>query len=258
MYDNEAHHEIFRGWEGGRIRSLYLQGVRNGAPKLWIGIDGEMVYMDFPKYTMNPLEESGFEVQPVAEVISVTHDFGYRTLPAYIKSLTIHTVNVNSDCYIDVYYQWNDDVESSTWYKAGTITSGPYTEIPIRLGNVYAFRYRLVLVVQDADNIPQVEAVAVKAFSRTPVSYQWTVPAVASSTGIDVNSFQEMDPNDLYERLIDYADDADVLYVRSSLPRLDGKYVVVEPTSIRRQSTREDITEGHQEEANLIFILVER
>lgn len=256
MYNGMGYHEIFRGWSGARIRNVWLQGILDGNPLLWINIDGELAYIKLPKYSLDPLKEIGFEVQPEGILISATHDFAYKTLPSYIKSIIIHSKNLNAGTYIAVDYQYNENADTDNWLSADAVHTSP-AEVDIRIGNCFAFRYRLRLITDDADNIPIVDAIAVKAFSRAPLSYQWTVPAITSSDSQDGDNYADLDPDTLYARLIDYADNAEVVYVRSRLPRMDKKFMIILPTSIRRKWVRDGV-DGHEESAQLIFTLMER
>ena len=243
LHNGMGYHEIYRGWAGARIRNLYFQGNQDTNPYLWVSIGGDMVYIKFPRYTIDPLKETNFECAPSGELISPIIDLGSASLPKYFKDITIHSENLNSGTYVKIDYQFDDNIGSTTWYGADAVFVSPESVAKLEIGNIRKLRYRLQLVTADVSNIPIVTAVVVKAFARTPVKYQWNIRAISSSVQRTYKGKKDHDPNNLINFLKESSQSTEKVHVTSRWPQLNDMSVVIEPPTILRTFTK-DTKEG--------------
>jgi hypothetical protein len=245
LWNQRGYHEIFRGWKGARVRDLHFQGVEDGNPILWINCGGELVYIKFPRHSLNPLKESAFEVQPEAIIESAEIQYDDEGTPTFYKELTVFSENLNSSAWIEVDYQYNEDVGTDTWISADAIYESPRGTVGLNVGEAYNFKYRLRLITQDADQIPIVNAVEINAFARRPVRYQWNMRARVSDLQRTYRGGRDHDPNKFISFLKDAASKAKRIFVRSKWPQFDDTWVVVDPPTVLRTYTT-DIPK-HQE-----------
>jgi hypothetical protein len=237
LYNKMGYHEIFRGWQGARVRDGYFQGVEDGNPVLWINVGGELVYIKFPRHGLNPLQESGFEVQPEAVIESAEIQYDDEGTPTYYEELIIHSENLNSSAWVEVDFQYNEDVGTGAWLSADAVYESPRAVARINVGEAYNFKYRLRLVTQDADQIPIVNATELRGFARRPVHYQWSLRAKVSDLQRTYRGGRDHDPNDFISFLKNAAKKAKRVFVRSKWPQFDDMYVIVEPPTVLRTYT---------------------
>lgn len=171
IFDGINWHEIVRGWKAGkRIRAIQWQPCPGTRSRLWIDIGGEMIYVDFPLKKPNPLYDSGVNFQHEAVIVSSTIDMGTGTrLPKYIKELTAIVKNL-SDTGDEIYVDWqaDDDIGTSTWYNAGSFVVSPEQSLPLNLGDIRQFRYRLRINTSDVNTPIDVQGVVPNGFGRIP------------------------------------------------------------------------------------------
>lgn len=250
IYDDAGYHEIFRGWDHDttpiRIRNVLFQGVQDGSPKLWISVDGDLVYMDYPRYTLNPTREASFSVQHEAAVVGSTMDMGFASIPKYFKEISVRSKNLGDSSHVVVDYQTDADLgleasgtsetDSTKWTNAGTIYKSPEDTASVNVGGSRGLRYRLRIRTSDADNIPIVEAVTVKGFARTPVKYQWNLRVDAATIELDGSGGVDDSADGFLTWAKRAASEAERIVVRSRWPHVDDLYVIIEPPTTLRSA----------------------
>lgn len=146
-------HEIFRGHKTGvRIRGVTWISCPGTNSQLWIDINGEMVYMEFPENAALPLRDSTLNFTHEGVYISPTLDAGSIETYKIIKSIRVFQSNTlvgadgqSSSQTIYVDYQRNANVDTPYWTNLGTANLAPFEEIIANLGETIQIRFRLRL-----------------------------------------------------------------------------------------------------------------
>jgi len=230
-------HEVMRGYaKGKRIQNIYFQDSHR--PRLWCDLGGELVYMDWPLHSFNPLKDSGMTYMPEAHLVSSTIDMGVSNLPKFIESLTATVESLTSGIEVQLDYQVNENVGTSNWINAGSFQVNPFDTVPINQGEVYRMRFRLRLYTNDEDTPPVINATVLEGFARTPVKYQWNLRIKTSSTQRDLTGKRKAaNQDELLAWLKDCARSSRQITMRAIWEQMDSKVVIVEPPTLLRQFT---------------------
>jgi hypothetical protein len=194
--DTRSWSEQLRGFfEGRRIRGVQWQDCPETRPRLWIDMQGEMVYQEFPINGVRPFDDTGTKYQHEAEIILPTIDL-YSVDPKYFAVLTLTTQGLaqesdtESGHEIVIEYQADNDVGSSRWYYAGVIKTSPTGAVAIDQGNKRMIRLRLRLLSSEATDPVIVETIGLSLFSRARLSHEWKMFFEESGDDDEQNSLE--------------------------------------------------------------------
>ncbi|MBW8012500.1 MAG: hypothetical protein FVQ83_14890 [Chloroflexi bacterium] len=228
-------HEIFRAWGSGkRVQNIFWQDNPGTRPRLWISVNGDIVYQEWPKKTLNPLEDSGINFQHEAVLVCADIDMGAARLPKFIKEVTLISQKLTTGIEVALEYQLDEDIGTAAWTQAETFYSSPEDTLSINRGNVRSIRYRLRLLTNDADAPPIVQASILEGFARTPLKYQWNMRVKVGDNQLTLAGTKDHDPDAFMTWLKDAARQAKRIHMRANWEQMDDKLVIVEPPTLLR------------------------
>ena len=238
VWNGRGWHEIFRAWETGkRIRNLYWEAVPGARGRLWAGVGDDLVFMEFPLDTLNPINDSGFKYNHEGHIITSWMDAQYAELNKYVKEASIRADNLTTDTVtVKVDYQTDSDGDSSSWTNAGTADSSPQETVSVGVGEKKRIRFRWRMLTSDHDLPAKLVATVMKCFARTPVKMQYNVRFHVGHNQRTYTGLLDHDPDTLLNQLETWAEATTPITMRCGLGRLDNKTVIVEPPSILRKS----------------------
>ena len=241
MYDGRGWHEIFRAFESGqRIRDIWWQACEGGRPHLWIDSGNRLYFLEFPKDTLNPLNDSTFRYHHEGILVGGTYDFGSVSLPKFFKELTAFANNLDTGTYVAVDYQLDDDIGGSTWTHLGSILQSPEDTLPINAGNRRQIRTRLRMITDDADVPPEIRGTVLEGYARTPVKYQYLLKVKERPKQLNRRGGRDVDPDVVYAWLREAANGATRIRMRSRYASMDNRDVIVEPPTLLRSAVGEN------------------
>ena len=240
FWDQRSWHEVFRApVSGQRVRGLTWQGNDDTNPILWIDYNGEMLYQLWPKDTISPRQDSALEYQHQSHHILSTFDGNKTTIEKAFKSLTAISENLQGDDitpdlqYIDVYYQADNNIGSSSWTQAWSITTGYFNTSPrekmefsvstlAALEDVNTVRFLLSFNTANNTRPAILKAISLAGFGRTQIAKQWSIQTT-------LNNFvqQGVDAEDVVAWLDTVASSPKGVLVECEYQPLDGKTVRV-------------------------------
>ena len=225
IYKDGAYHEMFRGFKAGhRIRNIFASYHRGDNPWLWIDYNGELLYQE---YSLTPLQESSFDFQHEAVVVSGTHDMGHAETYKFFKDLSAQDENFDQDgIYTAVDYQYGKDVNTSTWINANSFYNTPTDVSEIEIGETNALRYRLRMYTDDASTPPIINATVLKGYEVLPVKRLWNLRIKASSL---LSRGKSTSPDKLYDWLWASSQKAKKIRMYTSIPNVNNVLVKLEP-----------------------------
>ncbi|KKM22392.1 hypothetical protein LCGC14_1625790, partial [marine sediment metagenome] len=237
FYNNDrlGWHEIFRAWGSGKqVQKIAWQDNPGTKPRLWISVNGDIVYQEWPTRALNPLENAGVNYQHEFYITLADMDMGVARLPKFFKEVTLLTENLATGIEAYVEYQLDKDIGGTEWIQAGTIHLSPEQSVDIRRGNARRIRIRIRMLTNDASTPPILTATVLEAFARTPLKYQWNMRVKIASNQKTKRSTPDHKPDDILTWLKNAAKQAEVLHMRSRWKQMDDIYVIVEPPSLMR------------------------
>ena len=174
FFDGFNYHEIFRAPEmGKRIRSLVWQPNEEGKKYLWVGCGDDLIYLEFPRWTRNPLEDPTQKFMHEFSIVSATFDLGNSSIYKVWKDIAFVTKNLDgSHIKIVLDYQTDTDIDTDTWTKidAAEIRTSPSDVAKIMVGEAQQLRYRIRCYTNDATVPPIINGITVKARGQLPFS----------------------------------------------------------------------------------------
>lgn len=231
-----AWHELMRAPESGqRILGLGLQDCPGTRWRLWIGLGGDLAYIELPRDTDSPLDDAGLAYMHEAVLVSGVVDMGAALLPKFLKQLTLSSANLGRGLQINAEFQVDAEIGGPRWRSAGAFYSSPLDSLPLHAGPLHAIRTRLRLLTSQATLPPVVQASVLEGFARTPLKYQWTLRVRLADLQVDRAGGLDADPDEFMAWLQQAARQARKIQMRSVWPALDDKFVIVEPPSLKRE-----------------------
>lgn len=233
LYDGIAWHEFVRAFKAGkRIRDVQIQVVSGGRNRLWFDCNGDSIFIELPLNKGNPLNDTGAKYVHESVVESCIIDMGAASkLPKYIKEMTITCKNLDSQGKkVDIDYQVDDDIGSSTWTKAGTFLTSPEDTVTINESNIRRFKYRLRLYTDNYLIPPDVTGIVPNGFARSPMRKIFSIEAKVSN--ISINGKKQM-AKDVINWLEEAAESAFPITMHSKFEQFNDYYnVIIAPPNI--------------------------
>lgn len=165
-------------YTGRRIDGIAWQDCSGTRPRLWINIEGEMIYQEFPLNSARPYDDPNLKYQHEAVMVLPTIDMN-TVDPKYYATLSINSQGLASEAdterghEIVVEYQADNDVGSASWRHVGFIRTSPTGSVNINVGNTRMLRLRLRMISDEAIDPVIVETLGITLFSRNKLSRQW-------------------------------------------------------------------------------------
>ncbi|UYN90160.1 MAG: hypothetical protein KIT08_02720 [Anaerolineales bacterium] len=240
VLDDEAWHELLRAPQSGtRIRGLHWQHCPGTAPRLWVEMGGDLAYVQMPVHGDNPLEDANMQFQHEGVLVGSTIDMEATLLPKFLTQLSLVSRNLGEGAQVALDYQVDGEIGGSHWRQAGGFYSSPVDTLALNTGQIYAFRPRLRLLSQRADQPATVEATLLEGFARTPQKYQWELRVRLGELQLDGGGGLDPAPAAFLAWLRRVARSAARIRLRSIWSALDDSYVIVEAPSLQRQLSGE-------------------
>lgn len=218
--------EVFRGWKtGARIRNVFWQNCPGTRPRLWIDVDGDLVYIEFPLFAANPRRDTSLSYQHYSELETSTFTAGDDTLYKLVASVRLNLEEASSTVYVD--YQKDDDVGTSTWYEIGLAKNIQRNEFILNLGNVQQYRLRLRVYTTTATDPPVINSYMSRGHVVSPKKYMWVSSFRVDQNQITRRGSPDFSPDYIYDYLMDAAERASALQMRSVISTMDDKSVTV-------------------------------
>jgi len=229
-WNERGYHEVFRAWEPDRrVQFLKWQACPGTRARLWMSVDGDIVVQEWPKFTLNSLNDSTFVYHHECYVTQATIDMSARNIRKLFKELALQSENLEQGIEVIIRYQVDGEIGGTVWNEiAGTYATSPYEERAIDQGDRKQIRLQYIGRTDDADVPPVILTPILEAFARTPGKYQWAIVTETDSYATTEMGVRDPDPDEFLEFLEEAAQQAQELKLTSILKRLDDKAVIVE------------------------------
>lgn len=228
-------HIIWKGWRTGfRVQNIAWQANEGTNPKLWIFGD-EIVYIDFPAYTSNPLLDTSLSFMEEGALITPTIDASDKTSAKLLHELRVISDDLSTTGTVRIDYQVNEYVGTTTWTRVpGRFSQSPLSQIPIDRGDIYKFRLRFVLETNLITDPPILEAWDAQGWMVEPLKYQYSGTFKIGTFVNNKTGAPDNKPDAVLNWLIDNAKKMKRIRMRSLNSTMDDKVVVVSAPRIIR------------------------
>lgn len=236
VFNGYGYQEVFRGWKAGaRIRSVFWQTCPGTRPRLWIDCSGDLIYIEFPLDAANPRRDTSLNYQHFAEFITSSFDGNEQTLYKLFSTFRANLEDAASN--ITVYYQWNDDVGSDTWYEMGNIKNVDRKEFDIQKGNLKEYRLKFRFDTTTATTPPVINSYSTEGQVAAELKYQWVSTFRVAENQLTKTSVPDFKPNEILDFLRNAAQKAESLHIHSIYDTMDDKWVIVGAPAVSREKT---------------------
>lgn len=240
VFDGEAWHELLRAPQAALpIRGLHWQHCPGTTPRLWVGMGGDLAYVQLPANGGNPLGDADMQFQHEGVLVGSTIDMEATLLPKFLTQLSLVSRNLGEGAQVELDYQVDGEIGGPRWRQAGGFYSSPVDTLALNTGQIYAFRPRLRLLSQRASQPATVEASLLEGFARTPQKYQWELQVRLAELQLDGGGGLDPAPAAFLAWLRHVARSAARIRLRSIWSALDDTYVIVEAPSLQRELASE-------------------
>ena len=218
-YNGMGWHEIFRGWAAGvRIRNAHWQPNIGTRGRLWFDVGGDLAYMTFPLFAANPLKDTTLPFHHEGVLVTSTYDNNDRTLYKVLSALRI-LLDRGS---VEVDYQLNANVGTSTWTPLGTASTTPLTELALNLGGVNKVRFRFRLQSSNSLTPCVLSGWQLSGRMMPPDSYQYLCTFRADSDAETKADEPDHDPNTVFDQILSWAQQQTRLTLHSTIKSVDN------------------------------------
>ena len=233
VYNGVGWHEIFRTWKAGvRIRDLWYQANPETRGRLWMDVGGQPMYIDFPKYASNPTKDSTLTYQHEGVVTTGTYSVDKEQLYKLVHEIRVASEDLaftsdTSRAWIEVDYQMNGDVESSTWYPLATLVRSPFEQLTMDLGEVLLIRFRFRMLSTVAITPAKILSFEVNGTIAQPEKYQYVCTFKVGTQQQTYDGQDDFAPSYLDQWIREAHTKRKKLLMRSSLIESDNKTVTI-------------------------------
>lgn len=179
--DTKTWSEQLRGhFPGYRMRNLQWQVNPETRPRLWVDVEGDMMFQEFPLNGVRPYDDKTIPYQHEGSVILPTVDLG-TTDPKYFAVLNVTTqglaqeTDTESGHVIVVECQTDNDVGTNIWEHVDYIKVSPTAAVEIGRGNKRMIRIRLRLISDEPTDPVIVETINMSLYTRSRLAHSWSV-----------------------------------------------------------------------------------
>lgn len=218
--------EIFRGWHtSARIQNVYWKANPGTRSQLWFDVNGELVYIDYPLYAANPLNDSGLTYQHYSTLTTSTFDANEITLHKLIDSVRLNLDDESSEVFIE--WQTNEQINTDIWYPLGELKNLQQDEFKLNLGNVQGIRLRFRIYTTTATAPPIIQAYEISGWIFQKLKYSWVSSFHVSEYQVTNDGAEDFKPDYVYNFLRNAHEKGLALTLRSVSPTMDDKKVIV-------------------------------
>ena len=235
VWDGLSWHEFLRGYSAGlRVRAVKAQANPTARTMIWTQVGDDLVYQEMPLKKSRPLLDTGILYQHESIIDSATIDMGAASnLPKFIKSITVTANNLRgtgstNNLEIWLFYQTDDLCGTDTWIKGGFLQESPESTLVLNLSNIRRFRYRMIMITDNASAPVDVEGVIPNGYARTPLKQMWTLRIKAGGI-YQASSQQSAGSTKLWKWLMDNARFPYAVRMDSKYEEADGYMVIIHP-----------------------------
>ena len=228
VYNGQTWHELYRAPYGHRVRDLWWQHVDGSHSRLFIDLDYDVAYLEFPTDVAKPTNDVTHNYSHSFYIVSSTFDDGAARLPKYLKSITASTTNcgavIDTSVNFEIDYQLDNDVGADGadhWRRLGKVFTSPEGTLPLNAGNKRCARVRVRGYTDTSTIPPQLDAITLDGFTRTPARTIWTMRVSTGERGIYKKKASE-----LLKFLQETSISADDITIKSDIPELNGRHVI--------------------------------
>lgn len=222
VWNGMGWHEIFRGWAVGvRIRNAAWQPQRGYNGRLWFDVNGDMAYIDFPRYAANPLKDTLINYHHEGVVVSPTYDAHDQNLYKIFGLLRVYLESGT----VEIDYQTNANVGTSNWTVLGTASTAPVSDIDVNLGGIFQIRFRFRLQVTSSRTPALLHGWQINGRMMEIDRYQYMCTFRADSDAETKTDEPDHSPDDLYDQLVTWASRQTRLTLHSTIKSVDNNTV---------------------------------
>ena len=186
-------HEIFSGWgDGKKVQNAYTQAAER--PILWLSVNGDIVYQEWPKGATNPLEDPSMNYQHEAVLTLADIDLGSSQIPKFFKEMNLISENLTAGIEVYLEAQTDEDIGGTEWQQFGAFHKSEADVLKLHMGDVKRVRFRLRLLTNSATVPPVVKATVLEGSATTPIKYRYPMRLRLVSKGY-ARRGKEQDPN---------------------------------------------------------------
>jgi len=226
--------ELVRGWKAGRkAQGVQWQSCPGDFDRMWFSMGGEIMCQLFPQKSLNPLREDDFPFHHEFMIEFSSVDMRASRLSKMFNEVGLTTQNLGQQAWIELEYQTDNMIGTTTWAHAGTFASSDYQAIDLGLGDRRRIRYRLRGYTESSTTPIHVIAAVLEAFARTPTKFQWTMPVQINSVTLSSEGrvTDEEQAYDFLDWLKASSQRATKLHMHSAFRHMDDIDVTIEPPS---------------------------
>lgn len=234
-YNKGGWHEVYRARiKGRRIRSIHIQSIPGKQhSRLWISEGSDILWVPV---AINPLRDADYKFIYEGAVVTSRIHGGLQDVAKFFKSVKLATREMGTYTEMVVDYRTDED---TTWTRISNVyDTAPYQEEDLSANHDVSGRWielRIVLRTYDDSVTPELLAWVIKAIEREEGKYANTYTFRVKDRDRDLQG----DPQDY--RVDDFMGDLETM-INDPLPVLvnsvsdldDSRYVVAQPTSLRR------------------------
>lgn len=211
---------------GKRIRNLQWQPCPETRPRLWMEVDSEMMFQEFPIFGVRPYNDKELKYEHEGVLILPTIDLG-TTDPKYFATMTVTSEGLAQDgdaetgSVIVVECQTDNDIGTDTWEHVDYIRSSPTASVVIGRGSSRTIRIRLRLISSEATDPVVLEISSLSLFTRRKLAHEWTIQFPVRGDDDEQNSVE------LLKWLVQAYKTAEPLTMKSRFTLFDGRTVTL-------------------------------
>ncbi len=216
--------EVFRSpAKGQKIRNVWWQSNEDGNQKLWIDLDGDLVYMTFPARELSPHLDSSQTYHHEAVWITSTIDYGSVRSPGFFSEFGLFAKNLSTTNYVYIDYQRDKNIGTNNWTELPSHFTKAFEDfVKINLGATKMIRFRLRAYAEVATTPTLLMATVVKGIKQNPFRNHWNIRVNFGDTAKELTD-DDRSVFDFLDFLKDHADAGVPLQVWSRVFGLDEK-----------------------------------
>lgn len=219
--------ELFRGADTMRITSMFWQSNPDARPRLWFDYEGDLCYFEFPFRNSNPTLDEGFLYQNEGVLITQTFDANEPTLYKLFHSFRLVTENLGSTRTIYLDWQKNEEIGTSQWHNAGSMTNTEMQEFVLDIGECYEIRFRLRLQTTAPLSPSVIKSYSLTGWVASPLKYQWVANFRVGINYTTKNGLDDFKPDDVVNFLRGAFEKNKKVRMRSLKSTMDDKVVTL-------------------------------
>jgi hypothetical protein len=242
-------HSVFSSTTIGiRITNLFWQPCPEYMSRLWIIIGGDLIYQEFPMYSSDPTKDTNCKFMSSFDFTTATFNLGDKDFYKCFNTLLLSNRASAGNGGIALFYQSDDSIGGATWNpildgyannqgRLFSITQDARSLLAvIGISSLKQIRFRIVMYGTSCNNPFVLESISLQGSEIEPLKYQWAMTCAVESDGEDLQGNADVSPDVLQLALQNWANTRAQLLTSSTKLSLHGKYVLVEPPTVRMQS----------------------